>query len=89
MFHVLSWGIPYALLMTGSPVVFTNNFTDSGEPVLGKNNGWGSASHLCFQKYQMDGFWSNYSDLTRPGPQKVAKEGTSPYFRKIQVGETL
>lgn len=31
MFHVLSWGIPYALLMTGSPVVFTNNFTDSGQ----------------------------------------------------------
>ncbi len=22
-------------------------------------------------------------------PQKVAKEGTSPYFRKIQVGEIL
>jgi len=31
MFHVLSWGIPYALLMTGAPVVFTNNFTDSGQ----------------------------------------------------------
>ena len=31
MFHVLSWGIPYALLMTGSPVVFSNNFTDPGQ----------------------------------------------------------
>lgn len=30
MFHVLSWGIPYALLLTGSPVVFSNNFTDPG-----------------------------------------------------------
>eukprot|EP00435_Cladocopium_sp_Y103_P017383 s66_g4.t1 len=30
MFHVLSWGIPYALLMTGAPVAFTNRFTDAG-----------------------------------------------------------
>ena len=33
-----------------------------------------------------------YCDLTRPHPkriQKVAKEGKSPYFRKIQVGEVL
>lgn len=30
MFHVLSWGIPYALLMTGSPAVFTSHFTDPG-----------------------------------------------------------
>lgn len=30
MFHVLSWGIPYALLMTGAPVTFTNRFTDPG-----------------------------------------------------------
>ena len=33
--------------------------------------------------------WSNYSDVTGVlGPQKVAKKGKSPYFRKIQVGET-
>jgi len=32
-----------------------------------------------------DWFWSNYSDVTRP--QKVADEGKSSYFRKIQVGE--
>ncbi len=31
--------------------------------------------------------WSNYSDLTRPGPQIVDEEGKSPYFKKIQVGE--
>ena len=23
-------------------------------------------------------FWSNYNDLTRPGPQKVAEKGKSP-----------
>ena len=51
MFHVLSWGIPYALLMTGSPVVFTNNFTDSGEPVLGKEQGMGkNVSHVDVSK---------------------------------------
>ncbi|CAJ1382252.1 unnamed protein product [Effrenium voratum] len=30
MFHVLSWGIPFALLMTGATAVFTSNFTDPG-----------------------------------------------------------
>ena len=28
-------------------------------------------------------------DLTRPGPPKVAEEGTSPYFKEIWVGEIL
>ena len=28
--------------------------------------------------------WSNYSDLTRPGPRRASKsEGKSPYFREI------
>ena len=36
-------------------------------------------------------YWSNYSDVrvTRPHPKKAAKEGTSHYFRKIQLGEIL
>ena len=34
--------------------------------------------------------WSNYSDLTRPGPPKGSVlEGKSPYFREIRVGEIL
>ena len=33
---------------------------------------------------------SNYSDVTRFfGPQKVAEERNSPYFREIYVGEIL
>ena len=37
-----------------------------------------------------DEFWSNYSDLTRPGPPKGSVlEGKSPYFTKTQVGEIL
>jgi len=28
MFHVLSWGIPYAVLMLGTRIVFTNRFMD-------------------------------------------------------------
>ena len=34
--------------------------------------------------------WSTYSDITPPEPpKKVAKEGKSPNFRIIQVGEIL
>ena len=39
MFHVLSWGIPYALLMTGAPVTFTNRFTDPGRSGDGVSQG--------------------------------------------------
>lgn len=28
MFHVLSWGVPFVVMMTGSRVVFNNNFMD-------------------------------------------------------------
>ena len=35
----------------------------------------------------MQMFRSNYSDLTGRYPQKVAKEGKSPYLRDIQVGD--
>ena len=40
----------------------------------------------------MHTFWSNYRDLTRPGPPKgsVERKGNgTPYFREIQVGEIL
>jgi len=30
MFHVLSWGVPFNVLMTGCRAVFTSNFTDAG-----------------------------------------------------------
>ncbi len=35
-------------------------------------------------------FWSNYSDLTRPGPPNGGLVRKIPgYYRKFQVGETL
>ena len=41
---------------------------------------WGLNSGLSYSGL----IWSNYSDLTRPGPPKGSVlEGKSPYFREI------
>ena len=48
MFHVLSWGIPYALLMTGSPAVFTSNFTDPGPFLREGFEGCSDSNHRCW-----------------------------------------
>lgn len=54
MFHVLSWGIPYACLMTGSPVVFNNNFTDPGAVFFffGRTR-WGSGVNVTRHIYEL------------------------------------
>ena len=75
MFHVLSWGIPYALLMTGSPVVFSNNFTDPGAVFFFRQNKMGKwcyfffSSHLLVERkisrMDMNGWISSRINLMR------------------------
>ena len=46
------------------------------------------SNHQLVLIYQLI-FGQNIATSHGLGPQKVAKEGKSPYFREIQVGEIL
>ena len=75
-FGVLGEFLKLRLEMLDVPIAFT--FDDKA--TLKKN--WLQETQL------MATFWSNYSDLTRPGPPNGGLVRDIPgYFRKIQVGE--